>query len=207
LNVATTTQIAEDAVADRETQIDALSAILETKDSYTAAHVRTTADLAVAVGREFGLPDYMLEELRYGGTFHDIGKIGIPDAIINKPSPLTDEEFELIKTHPAVGAEILAPIPFFAGVRAIVRHHHEHWDGSGYPEGLGGEQIPHGARIVLVVDAYHAMTSDRPYRQAMSHQNACRELLDHAGTQFDPEVVEALLVVLSRRADTADTSS
>jgi HD-GYP domain-containing protein (c-di-GMP phosphodiesterase class II) len=118
--------------------------------------------------------------------------------MINKPGPLTDEEFEVIKQHPAIGAEILAPVPFMYGVRTIVRHAHEHWDGSGYPEGLSGAQIPLGARIVLAVDAFHAMTSDRPYRDAMSVEEAWRELEDNAGTQFDPEVVDALLVVLKR---------
>ncbi len=177
---------------------EALAAALEAKDSYTADHARSIADLAVSVGRELNLSESALEDLRYGGIFHDVGKIAIPDALINKPGPLTDEEFEVIKQHPAIGAEILAPVPFLYGVRTIVRHAHEHWDGEGYPEGLSGEQIPLGARIVLAVDAYHAMTSDRPYRQAMSHGDACKELEDNAGTQFDPEVVEALLAVLGR---------
>ena len=171
-------------------------------------HARSIADLAVGVGRELNLSESALEDLRYGGIFHDVGKIATPDALINKPGPLTDEEFEVIKQHPAIGAEILAPVPFLYGVRTIVRHAHEHWDGQGYPEGLSGEQIPLGARIVLAVDAYHAMTSDRPYREAMSHPDACKELEDNAGTHFDPEVVEALLAVLSRlqAADSQDTS-
>jgi len=177
---------------------EALAAALEAKDSYTADHARSIAELGVGVGRELNLSESAIEDLRYGGIFHDVGKIAIPDALINKPGPLTDEEFEVIKQHPAIGAEILAPVPFLYGVRTIVRHAHEHWDGEGYPEGLSGEQIPLGARIVLAVDAYHAMTSDRPYRQAMSHADACKELEDNAGTQFDPEVVEALLAVLSR---------
>jgi diguanylate cyclase (GGDEF)-like protein len=187
---------------------EALAAALEAKDSYTADHARSIADLAVAVGRELGLSASAIEDLRYGGIFHDVGKIAIPDALINKPGPLTDDEFEVIKQHPTIGAEILAPVPFLYGVRTIVRHAHEHWDGGGYPEGLTGEQIPLGARIVLAVDAYHAMTSDRPYRQAMSHEEACRELRDHAGTQFDPEVVDALLAVLSggEVPDSSDTS-
>jgi diguanylate cyclase (GGDEF)-like protein len=177
---------------------EALAAALQAKDSYTADHARSIADLAVSVGRELNLSESAIEDLRYGGIFHDVGKIAIPDALINKPGPLTDEEFEVVKQHPAIGAEILAPVPFLYGVRTIVRHAHEHWDGEGYPEGLSGEQIPLGARIVLAVDAYHAMTSDRPYRQAMSHADACKELEDNAGTQFDPEVVQALLAVLSR---------
>jgi HD-GYP domain-containing protein (c-di-GMP phosphodiesterase class II) len=175
---------------------EALAAALEAKDSYTADHARSIADLAVDVGRELNLSESALEDLRYGGIFHDVGMIAIPDAIINKPGPLTDEEFEVIKQHPAIGAEILAPVPFLYGVRTIVRHAHEHWDGGGYPEGLSGEQIPLGARIVLAVDAWHAMTSDRPYRKAMSADEAYRELEENSGKQFDPEVVRALLAVL-----------
>jgi putative nucleotidyltransferase with HDIG domain len=182
---------------------EALAAALEAKDSYTADHARSIAELAVAVGRELELPDSAIEDLRYGGIFHDVGKIAVPDALINKPGPLTDDEFEVVKQHPVVGAEILAPVPFLYGVRTIVRHAHEHWDGSGYPDGLKGAQIPLGARIVLAVDAYHAMTSDRPYRRAMSHAEACTELTENAGSQFDPEVVEALLAVLKRRGDGA----
>ena len=178
---------------------EALAAALEAKDSYTADHARSIAELAVDVGRELNLSESAIDDLRYGGIFHDVGKIAIPDALINKAGPLTDEEFEVIKQHPAIGAEILAPVPFLYGVRTIVRHAHEHWDGGGYPEGLSAEQIPLGARIVLAVDAYHAMTSDRPYRKAMSHEKACKELEDNAGTQFDPEVVEAFLAVLRRR--------
>jgi diguanylate cyclase (GGDEF)-like protein len=178
---------------------EALAAALEAKDSYTADHARSIAELAVDVGRELSLAGSAIEDLRYGGIFHDVGKIAIPDALINKPGPLTIEEFEVIKQHPAIGAEILAPVPFMYGVRTIVRHAHEHWDGSGYPEGLSGAQIPLGARIVLAVDAYHAMTSDRPYREAMSEEEAWRELEENAGTQFDPEVIEALLTVLRRK--------
>jgi diguanylate cyclase (GGDEF)-like protein len=183
---------------------EALAAALEAKDSYTADHARSIAEIAVEVGSEMGLPESAVDDLRYGGIFHDVGKIAIPDAIINKPGPLSDEEFEVIKTHPVVGAEILAPVPFLYGVRTIVRHAHEHWDGGGYPDGLRGSQIPLGARIVLAVDAYHAMTSDRPYRSAMSHEDACEELRKHAGAQFDPEVVDSLLVTLERRIERGD---
>jgi diguanylate cyclase (GGDEF)-like protein len=182
---------------------EALAAALEAKDSYTADHCRSISDLAVEVGRELQLSGSAIDDLRYGGIFHDVGKIAIPDALINKPGPLTDDEFEVIKQHPTIGAEILAPVPFMYGVRTIVRHAHEHWDGEGYPEGLRGEQIPLGARIVLAVDAYHAMTSDRPYRKAMSHDEACVELRGNAGKQFDPEVIDALLAVLDRQHEAA----
>ena len=140
-----------------------------------------------------------IRDRRYGAIFHDIGKIAIPDAILNKAGALTAAEFEQIKAHPIVGEQILAPVPFLADVRRIVRHDHERWDGTGYPDGLRGPQIPLGARIVLVVDAYHAMISDRPYREAMPEAEACDELRAHAGSQFDPAVVDALLAVLARR--------
>ena len=176
---------------------EALAAALEAKDTYTADHARSIADLAVAVGRALGVDDDGLRDLRYGAIFHDIGKIAIPDAILNKPGPLTEDELAVVRRHPEVGEQILSPVPFLAGVRRIVRHDHERWDGNGYPDGLRGAAIPLGARIVLVVDAYHAMCSDRPYRSAMSTEEAREELRRHAGTQFDPEVVDALLDVLA----------
>jgi diguanylate cyclase (GGDEF)-like protein/putative nucleotidyltransferase with HDIG domain len=179
----------------------ALAAALEAKDSYTADHAQSIADLAASVGTELGLDEERLRDLRYGAIFHDIGKIAIPDAILNKPGPLTEAEFAVIRTHPEVGEQILKPVPFLARVREIVRHDHERWDGGGYPDGLRGEDIPLGARIVLVVDAYHAMRSDRPYRRALSASAARADLLRHAGTQFDPRVVDALLAVLEREPD------
>jgi len=154
------------------------------------------------VGRKLGLDDSAQRDLRYGAIFHDIGKIAIPDAVLNKPAALDEGEFELIRRHPVIGAEILAPVPFLSAVREVVRHDHERWDGAGYPDGLKGEEIPLGARIVLVVDAYHAMVSDRPYRRAMHEAAARAELLAHAGTQFDPAVVDALLAVLDERTNT-----
>ena len=120
-------------------------------------------------------------------------------AILNKEGPLTAGELEIVRRHPVAGEEILAPVPLFSRVRKIVRHDHEHWDGSGYPDGLQGRQIPLGARIVLVVDAYHAMVTDRPYRSSMSHDEACRELRTCAGTQFDPDVVGAFMTVAERQ--------
>jgi putative nucleotidyltransferase with HDIG domain len=178
---------------------EALAAALEAKDSYTADHASSIAELAIEVGVEFGLDEEALRDLRYGAIFHDIGKIAIPDAILNKPGPLTGPEFEVIKRHPIVGEQILEPVPFLEQVRRIVRHDHERWDGHGYPDGLKGRQIPIGARIVLVVDAFHAMVSDRSYRTGMSEESARLELRAHAGTQFDPDVVDAFLRVLDRR--------
>jgi diguanylate cyclase (GGDEF)-like protein len=175
---------------------EALAAALEAKDSYTAQHAHSIARWAEAVGRRFGLDERELRDLRYGAVFHDIGKIAIPEAILNKQGPLDDAEREIMERHTLVGEQILAPIDFLAGVRPIVRHEHERWDGGGYPDGLRAKQIPLGARIVLVCDAYHAMTSDRPYRAAMSEDDARAELRAGAGTQFDPRVVDGFLAVL-----------
>lgn len=174
----------------------ALAAALAAKDRYTADHARSIAELAVAVGRRLGLGAAELSDLHYGAIFHDIGKIAVPDAILNKPAPLSESEFAIVREHPKVGERILAPLPFLAGVREIVRHDHERWDGEGYPDGLSSDDIPLGARIVLVVDAYHAMRTDRPYRRAMPDDEARRELVAHAGSQFDPRIVGAFLAVL-----------
>jgi diguanylate cyclase (GGDEF)-like protein len=177
----------------------ALAAALEARDGYTAEHARSVVTLAVAVGEELGLDPRMLRDVRLGATFHDIGKIAVPDAILHKPGRLTAEEFEIVKRHPATGERILAPVPFLTGVGRIVRHDHERWDGTGYPDGLRGEEIPIGSRIVFVVDAFDAMTSDRPYRAALSRDEARARLRAGAGTQFDPGVVAAFERVLDRR--------
>ena len=178
---------------------EALAAALEAKDYYTADHARSIADLAVHVGVELGMSLADARDLRLGAIFHDIGKIAVPDAILNKPGKLTDEEFEIVKAHTVVGEQILAPVPYFERVRQIVRHDHERWDGRGYPDGLRGEAIPLGSRIVFVVDSFHAMTSDRPYRKAMTDEEAIADLKASSGSQFDPAVVEAFVRVLSRR--------
>ena len=175
---------------------EALATALEAKDSYTAQHAHSIAEWAEAVGSRLGLAGRELRDVRYGAVFHDIGKIAIPEAILNKQGPLDAAEREIMERHTLVGEQILAPVDFLAGVRPIVRHEHERWDGRGYPDGLCGEQIPLGARIVLVCDAYHAMTSDRPYRAAMSDADARAELRAGAGTQFDPRVVDSFLAVL-----------
>jgi diguanylate cyclase (GGDEF)-like protein len=173
--------------------VEALANALEAKDEYTSSHARWITDMALDVGRELGLDATSLKRLELGALFHDIGKIGVPSSILLKPGPLTEEEWEIIKTHPEVGARILAPIDRLADVRPVVRHCHEHFDGSGYPDGKREDAIPMESRIILVVDAFHAMTSDRPYRKAMPLQEACRRLRENAGSQFDPEVVEAFM--------------
>ena len=152
-----------------------------------------------ATGRKLGVSGAELEALRCGALFHDIGRIGVSDLILNKPGPLDDAEWEVMKRHPVIGAQILAPLAFFEASTPFVRHEHEHWDGSGYPDGLKGEQIPLGARVILMCDAYHAMTSDRPYRAALDREEALRRLREGAGRQFDPAVVDAFLGVISAR--------
>jgi diguanylate cyclase (GGDEF)-like protein len=174
----------------------ALVAALEAKDAYTAQHARSIVEQAEAVGARLGLDDAALRDLRFAAVFHDIGKIAVPEAILTKPGPLTDEERAIMERHTIVGEQILAPVEFLAGVRVLVRHEHERWDGAGYPDRLAGEAIPLGSRIILACDALHAMTSDRPYRAALPLAEAVAELRRHAGSQFDPRVVEALLAVL-----------
>jgi diguanylate cyclase (GGDEF)-like protein len=174
----------------------ALVAALEAKDAYTAEHARSIVEQAEKVGIRLGLDDASLRDLRFAAVFHDIGKIAVPEAILSKAGPLTDEERAIMERHTIVGEQILAPVEFLAGVRVLVRHEHERWDGAGYPDKLAGEAIPLGSRIIFACDALHAMTSDRPYRAALSQEEALAELRRHSGTQFDPKVVEALLAVL-----------
>jgi HD-GYP domain-containing protein (c-di-GMP phosphodiesterase class II) len=175
---------------------EAFNAALEAKDSYTAEHSRTIVERAEAVGRALGMGEEELRCLRYAAAFHDIGKLAVPEAILNKPGPLDEQEFALVRPHTVIGEQILAPIEFLAEVLPLVRGAHERWDGSGYPDGLAGEEIPLGARIVFACDTYDAMTTDRPYRAGMPPEEAREELRRVAGTQLDPRVVDVLLAVL-----------
>lgn len=175
---------------------EALSAALEAKDSYTAEHSQSIADNAVAVGRLLGWRGEEIRMLRYAAAFHDIGKLAISPGLLNKPGPLTEEEWEEMTTHTLIGEKILSPIEFLAPIRPLVRHAHERWDGNGYPDKLSGEEIPLGARILFACDAYDAMTTDRSYRDALPTEQARAELRREAGKQFDPVVVDALLMVL-----------
>ena len=178
--------------------IEALAGALEAQDRYTSDHAHALAQMAGEVGGELGLAGEALRELELAALFHDIGKIGIPSEIIRKPGPLTEEEREIMNQHTVIGEQILAPVAFLQPIRPIVRACHERWDGAGYPDGLAGEGIPLAARVVFVCDAYHAMTTDRPYRRALPTDEAIRRLEAAAGTQFDPVIV-ATFVGLRRR--------
>jgi HD-GYP domain-containing protein (c-di-GMP phosphodiesterase class II) len=149
--------------------------------------------MALAVGTELGFDDQGLKTLELAALFHDIGKIGIPSEIIRKPGPLSPDERHEINRHPEIGERILAPVPFLQHLAPIIRACHERWDGNGYPDGLAGEDIPVEARIVFVCDAYHAMTTDRPYRRALEEREAIRRLKVAGGTQFDRHVVETFV--------------
>ena len=179
------------------TTIGVLSDAVELQDAYTADHANEVADLAVAVGRRLGIDGPALDRLRYGALLHDVGKIGVPGELLRKPGPLSAEERERMDEHTAIGARMLERIPFLAPVAPLVRSAHERHDGGGYPDGLSGEQIPLGAMVIATCDAFHAMTSDRSYRRAMSHGDAIAELRANSGTQFDPAVVAALVAELS----------
>lgn len=176
----------------------ALARAVDARDTYTADHSERMARWAEAVAERLGCPPPEVREVRWAALLHDIGKLGVPDAVLRKPGPLTPDEWEVIRRHPVLGEEILRPVRRLAGVARLVRHHQERWDGTGYPDGLRGEQIPLGARILAVVDAYTAMTDQRPYRAARSHEEAVAELRRCAGTQFDPAVVDAFLNVIGK---------
>jgi putative nucleotidyltransferase with HDIG domain len=186
----------------RET-LASLSNALEAKDAVTSQHTEEVVRLAVSVAAELDLDLDAVRNVELGAVLHDIGKVRVPESILNKPGPLTDEEWVVMQTHPEVGEHILRPIQSLNAILPIVRHHHERWDGAGYPDKLSGRAIPLGARIVAVCDAYRAMTEDRPYRAALSVEEARKELQEGAGTQFDGECVDALLRALDRRDSAA----
>jgi len=173
--------------------LQALTAAVDAKDSYTASHSLGVTDYAVLLGEHMGLQADEIELLERAALLHDIGKIGVSEEILLKPSRLTIDEFSIVQRHSAAGGKIIESIPFLQTLVPLIRHHHEHWNGRGYPDGLAGEQIPRLARVLAVADAFDAMTSDRPYRQAMILPEARIELMRGRGTQFDPHVVDAFL--------------
>ena len=175
--------------------IAALSRSMEAKDGYTSGHTERVSDVALALGRRLGYSSEQLHAIEIAALLHDIGKIGIPERILHKAGPLDDEEWEVMRTHPKIGVYILSGIDLPEEVMQVARSSHERWDGKGYPDGLRGEEIPLPARVVLVADAFDALTSDRPYRSACGVEDAIAEIRANAGTQFCPTVTEALLAI------------
>ena len=162
-------------------------------DEYTRGHSETVAKISVEVGKILGLEQNELQELHWAATVHDIGKIAIPILILNKKGALTDSEYDIVKKHPTIGEDLLSRSESLRDISKYVRHHHEHWDGNGYPDGLVGEEIPYYSRIIGVSDAYHAMTSDRSYRNGLEKSTAVKEILKNKGRQFCPIVVDAFI--------------
>jgi HD-GYP domain-containing protein (c-di-GMP phosphodiesterase class II) len=170
--------------------IGSLANALDARDRYTSGHSRRVSDISCAIGAALELPASDLERIRIGALLHDIGKIGISDSVLQKPGRLTDEEFALVMQHPVIGRRILEGVQGFASFLPAVELHHENWDGSGYPKGESGEKTPIDARIIHVADAYDAMTTDRSYRRGMAHERAVEIIIENAGKQFDPRIVE-----------------
>jgi HD-GYP domain-containing protein (c-di-GMP phosphodiesterase class II) len=179
--------------------IRTLAKAIDAKDPYTKGHSERVTEFAIEIAKEMKLPDKLSRNIEFAALIHDIGKIGIKDNVLTKPSRLSDSEYELIKRHPAIGEQIIAPIEFLTNVTPLVLYHHEHYDGNGYLEGLTGDEIPIGARVLIVADSDEAMISDRPYSKSMTQKEAVEELKDKSGSQFDPEIVEAFFRVLERR--------
>jgi HD-GYP domain-containing protein (c-di-GMP phosphodiesterase class II) len=177
----------------RTSLICALNQLLDLKDLNTGVHSTRLAEWALHVAGEMGLNEAALADIEVAALLHDIGKIGIPDAILNKPAKLTAEEYDLMKKHPEYGWAVLRHVPGMERASLLILHHHESYDGRGYPGGLKGEEIPTGSRIVSVIDAFDAMVSNRPYRSGLPFAEAERRLLEASGTQFDPSVVKHFL--------------
>jgi putative nucleotidyltransferase with HDIG domain len=181
--------------------IQSLAVALEAKDRYTAGHSQRVSRFAMMVARGLELPAAEVRTVGQIGLLHDIGKIGMDDKVLNKPGKLTKEEFDLIKQHPVIGAQILAPVRSLESHLPGIRHHHEAWDGSGYPDGLQGDSIPLTARIVCLADSFDAMTSTRPYRPGRTLQQAIEEMRRCSGTQFDIRCVDAFVTILQREVE------
>ncbi len=179
---------------------DSFIIAMEVKDYLTAQHCKRTSQYAASIAVEMELLPEQVEAVRIGASLHDIGKIGISELILGKPAKLTRDEYKLIKEHPVIGEKILAPIELLRNFVPLVRSHHERYDGYGYPDGLVGEDIPLGARIIAVASSYDAMAFDTPYRKAMNREDIIYELRQGAGNQFDPYIVEAFLDLLEREA-------
>ena len=191
---------AQRALQETTTQvIAALVAAIEMKCRYTYGHSLREARYAVALAKAMGLPEQQVEEIRRGALLHDIGKIFVSERVLNKPDELTWDEFEEVKKHAALGADVVSKVAALKDVAEIVRHHHERFDGSGYPDGLADDHIPLGARVVAVVDAFGAMTENRPYRGMLTLDKALAELENGANGQFDPRIVKAFVGLVRRK--------
>ena len=181
--------------------IETLRYTVEAKDVYTRGHSDRVSEYSVLLGKYLGLSEEDIHLLRVGGLFHDIGKIGVPDSILLKPGKLTENEYSEIKNHPSIGAHMLSTATIFSDIIPVVKHHHERYDGKGYPSQLKGEEIPYLARIASVADAYDAMTSKRPYRDAIDINIVKEEIRKNLGIQFDPEIGQKFLDLLDKRYD------
>lgn len=181
--------------------IETLRLTVEAKDVYTKGHSDRVSEYSVLIGKKLGLSERDLRILKIGGLFHDIGKIGVPDTILLKDAKLTDDEYSQIKNHPSIGVHILSTASIFSDLIPIVKHHHERYDGRGYPSRLAGEDIPYLARIAAIADTYDAMTSKRPYRDALPLDRVKEEFLNNLGTQFDPELGKLFLDILENHYD------
>jgi HD-GYP domain-containing protein (c-di-GMP phosphodiesterase class II) len=179
-----------------EAGVEAMAAAVDMRDDYTGTHSDEVVRLAQMVGERMGLSEQQLGELEFGARLHDVGKIGVPDAVLRKEGPLEGGDWEIMRQHPAWGADMLCRVPGLKRISHIVRHAHERWDGDGYPDHLHERDIPLASRIIFACDAYNAMTSDRPYRDALRPWIAVSELREGAGGQFDPDVVDALVDAL-----------
>ncbi len=184
---------------DLHEMVDALSRALEAKNSYMCGHSERVAELSLKIAQSMGLPLMEQERIHIGAHLHDIGKIGIPDAILNKPGKLTDSEFAIIRQHPGIGGDIVSKIKVFHSVVDIVRHHHERFDGKGYPDKLCGTEISLGARIVAIADAFDAMISMRNYRRSLTVSEAMEEMERCRGSQFDSAIVDVLQSLIKNK--------
>ncbi len=194
-----TQRLYEDVEAGYLETMVALANSIDSKDSYTRGHSQRVAEMAVEIGRELKLTPRELKQLRYGGILHDIGKIGIVEAILLKKSTLTDDEMKVMRQHPTIGDAIIQPVSFLKEIRAAVRCHHEWWNGTGYPDGLKGEKIPFIARVVSVADTWDACTTTRPYSRALPEDQALAVMERLRGTHLDPSILDAFLKVIEKR--------
>jgi hypothetical protein len=190
-------QLAEQLEEHYTKTMEALTSALEARDPYTEAHTSRIRDVALGLAAALKVGEDVRRSVMLGSILHDVGKIGISDSILLKPGPLTDEEWAIMRTHPEIGERMLKSVDFLAPALPVVRHHHERWDGKGYPDGLAGDDIPLGARIVAACDTFDAMTSDRPYRKALGREEACQEILRVAGGQLDPMCASVLVDVVT----------